>query len=266
MSRCNEKKRDLLAYAAGDMDGPRSALMAEHLDKCPGCRKNVDDLRTVLRGADSVKEEIRGALESVDWDELPEKITDFVFARETGPGRAARTGRFRNLLHGPHLKPVLAGVLMGIMIGSLAMVLVLRRPSPGPSSESAFFASGEFLEKVELEMARRETLDYLRESQYILLDFVQASPGQPDSGAAFGAQRATELLSRKKYLNAQLEKYQMAKAKAICDQIELLFLELVQISEELTQAELGKIQDLIRQRQLLLKINLVTKELEQSEV
>jgi hypothetical protein len=115
-------------------------------------------------------------------------------------------------------------------------------------------------------MARRETLDYLRKSEYILLDFVQAPAGAPVSPAAFETARARELLSRKKYLNAQLEKYQMAKAKAICDQIEMLFLELAQISEDLPQAELENIRSLIRERQLLLKINLVTKELERSEV
>lgn len=262
MKECAEKKKDLLAYAAGDMDEPRRKLMAEHIEQCSDCRKTADDFRTVLRGADSVKEEIRRALDAVDWTELPAKITDYVFDRAARPEHATRLGRFR--LHGLQLKPVLAGIAMGIVIGSLAMVLVLRRPAPGPGAE--FFASGEFLDSVELEMARRETLDYLQKSQYVLLDFVEAPPGSSGASTAFGAERARELLSRKKYLNAQLEKFQMAKAKAICDQIELLFFELAQISEELSQAELEKIQSLIRERQLLLKISLVAKELERREV
>ncbi len=58
----------------------------------------------------------------------------------------------------------------------------------------------------------------------------------------------------------------MAKARAICDQIELLFLELTQMSSELSEVEIERIRSFIEERQLLLKINLVEKELEQSEV
>jgi hypothetical protein len=78
--------------------------------------------------------------------------------------------------------------------------------------------------------------------------------------------RAKELLAKKKYLNPQLGNSRMAKAKVICDQIELLFLELSQISDDLTGAEMKRIQGMIEDRRLLLKISLVEKELEESEV
>ena len=58
----------------------------------------------------------------------------------------------------------------------------------------------------------------------------------------------------------------MAKAKQICDQIEMLFYELSQMSGGLSELELQRIQKLIQERQLLLKINLVKKELQKSEV
>jgi len=73
-------------------------------------------------------------------------------------------------------------------------------------------------------------------------------------------------LSKKKYIDNQLDKVKLAKAKAICDQIELLFFELTQISEDLSPEDLRKIQRLIEERQLLLKIKLVRKELQKSEV
>ncbi len=266
MNRCRKNRTELLAYAAGEMDEPRRTPMTEHLDQCSDCREEIEELRTLLQGADSFKEEIRRALESVDWKTVASRITDAVFDPAVRPSPETRPGRLRLWLQSPHFRPVLAGVAAGVVIGSLAMVLVLRRPAAGPAAGAEFFASGDFLDKVELEMARRETLDYLQQSQYVLLDFVQGPLGASVSPAAFETDKARELLSRKKYLNAQLEKYQMAKAKAICDQIEMLFLELAQISEDLPQAELEKIRDLIRERQILLKINLVTKELERSEV
>jgi len=58
----------------------------------------------------------------------------------------------------------------------------------------------------------------------------------------------------------------MVKAKAICDQIEMLFIELTRISSALSTEELESFRAFIEDRQLLLKINLIKKELKQSEV
>jgi len=50
------------------------------------------------------------------------------------------------------------------------------------------------------------------------------------------------------------------------DQIELLFLELSQLSPELSVRELEKVREMVEEKQLLLKINLIKKELQQGEV
>jgi hypothetical protein len=128
--------------------------------------------------------------------------------------------------------------------------------------------SQEFLDRVDLEMARRETLDYLDKSQYLLLDFVRYSPeGETELWKdEFAVNQARDLLSKKKYINPQLRKLRMAKAKAICDQIEFLFYELTQVKDDLTKEDLERIQRLIEEKQLLLKINLLKKELRESEV
>ncbi|MCK7470556.1 MAG: hypothetical protein MZU95_07005 [Desulfomicrobium escambiense] len=126
-----------------------------------------------------------------------------------------------------------------------------------------YFASGEFLDRAELEMARRNTVDYLEKSQYMLLDvFDSAEQWRRRAGRHPCRSGPGTSLQKKKYLNAQLERFQMAKAKAICDQIELLFRELAQIGDELPAAELGRIRGFVEERQLLLKINLVKKELQ----
>jgi hypothetical protein len=58
----------------------------------------------------------------------------------------------------------------------------------------------------------------------------------------------------------------MAKAKEICDQIEFLFFELTQVSGQLSEGDLQNIQNLIEEKQLLLKIKLLKKDLEEREV
>jgi hypothetical protein len=260
MNDCPMKNTDWLAYLSGDLEEGRRTTVAEHLKECPECRKEAEEIRRVLEGAGAVKGEIREALGSVDWEALPSRIADYVYARAEKPDKISVSERIRQWFLQARLKPALAGLALGLVLGSFGMYLALRQPAPRP--EAAFQASGEFLDKVELEMTRRETVDYLERSQYVLLDFFGTRSGPAPARSVFSSGQAKELLAKKKYLNAQLEKFQMAKAKAICDQIEMLFLELAQVSDELPAAELEKIRDMVRDRQVFLKINLVKKELQ----
>ena len=239
--------------------------MASHLKGCPKCREEVDEMKKVIDAAGLIKGEMGKAIASVDWEALPAKITDYVFGKTTRPRRLTVGERFR--LARFWMMPAYAAAVLGLILGSLTTFLILKRHAPSAVADNRFFASPEFIDRVELEMARRQTLDYLQKSQYLLLDLAQASSldkGRGMEQLAWG--RAKELLARKKYLNPQLGNSRMAKAKAICDQIELLFLELSQISDDLTGVEMKRIQRMIEDRRLLLKINLVEKELEESEV
>jgi hypothetical protein len=262
MNACPLKKTDWVAYLSGDLEDGRRTTVAEHLKECPECRKDVEEIRRVLEGADAVKGEIQEALRSVDWEALPSRVADYVFANAQKPEKVPLGERIRMGFLRPSLRPVLAGLVLGVVLGSAGMYLALRNPAPAPDQAKNYHASQEFLDSAELEMARRETVDYLEKSEYVLLDFFGTASGQASVRTASNVAQARELLSKKKYLNREFDKFQMAKAKTICDQIEMLFLELAQISGELPEAELAKIRDLVQDRQLLLKISLVKKELQ----
>ncbi len=236
--------------------------MTEHLDKCPECRAENDAVTRLLKETEAVRSEIRRAAASVEWDSLPALVADRAMAGSRSRGRAASTASPRGWLDFFRLRPAMAGLLGGLVVGSAAMFFILRTPGTGPGRNGGFHASGEFLDRAELEMARRNTLDYLEKSQYLLLDVFESAGEDRTVPAALSSERTRDLLSRKKYLNGQFERFQMAKAKAICDQIEILFRELAGISEEMSAAELERIKDIVEERQLLLKINLVRKELE----
>ncbi len=267
MNDCPKKNGEWLSYLLKDQEEARRSALAAHLEKCPACRNEVEELRRVVEGADSMKGEIRQVLDSVDWEALPGRIADYVYREAERPRREPAFRRLRLWAAQAALRPVLAGLILGVVLGSLGMYLALRRGGPAGAGERdrGYYASADFIDKAQLQIARRETLDYLERSQYLLLDFVQKPTGGASVPASFSSSQAKELLLKKKYLNAELDRYQMAKAKAICDQIEVLFQELAQISENLPAAELQSIRDLIQERQLLLKINIVKKELE-SEV
>jgi len=257
MNKCPMGRKERADFFAGPTDEARRRTMSEHNDKCPDCRAEADAYEKLVRETDAVKAEIRRAAATVDWDALPALIADRAAAELPKP--AARP---RAWLAPFRLTPVLAGAAAGLVVGAVVMYFALRAPGPRPDPGVGYFASGEFLDRAELEQARRNTVDYLEKSQYMLLEMLDSSEQGPVVPPAIRAERARDLVQKKRYLNAQLERYQMAKAKAICDQIELLFRELAQVSDELPAAELGRLRGFVEERQLLLKINLVKKELQ----
>jgi len=268
MMDCKKIKKDLVAFLYGELREDEKKLMKAHLDACPDCRRELQHMKEVIKGADSLQEDIEKAMASVDWEELPSKITEAVFEKEVPLPRDRWLAGISRSFFQPRLRPVYAALLIGVLLGSFITFMVLRSPLPRETETGEFFVSQDFLERVELEMARRETLNYLEESQYLLLDFIQ-SPSEKSAEfwqSEFASQKARGLLAKKKYISPQLDKFKMAKAKAICDQIEYLFYELAQISVLLSEEEISKIQNMIEEKKLLLKIKLLKRELEQSEV
>lgn len=260
MTSCRECRRSLVEYLSGELDPGRGEATMTHLKDCPGCRAEEARLRRVLETAATRKGEADRAMESIDWEALAQRIADAAERRARPEPRRS----FLNWL----FRPALAYLLVGLFVGGLAMFGAFKAGLFNPRARTAYFASKDFLEKTETELARRETVSYLERSQYLLLDFAQTPPDK--AGMAWGKDvasgAAADLLSRKKFINTELDKIPMAKAREICDQIEALCLELSQVGGRLSESQWKEIQGRVRQSQLLLKIDLVKKELESREI
>lgn len=232
---------------------------------CPDCRKKWEEAEAILRGAAALKDDVLKAMETVDWNSLPERIADRAVTR---PAARPVRGHARLALPAFGWKPVFAGALCGLLIGASLMYFAVRTPRPAGSPIMGIHASGEFIDRAELSVAKRETIDYLEKSQALLLNFVQATPEEAgrilrdESSLA----RTADLLSKKRLMNAHLDDAAMAKARKICDQIERLFVELSQISREISAEEAARIQQYVEDKNLLLRIKLLRGELAGSEV
>jgi len=268
MKDCKKTQRNLVAFLYGECCASDRKKVEAHLEKCQKCKQEFLELMEVYKAADSLNADMERVSESVDWENLPSHIAGAVFDKEQTRDRRQRRVDLWPFLLQPRFKPAYAGLLLGIMLGAIVTFLILRPFSLRVSSETRIIAPQGFYDRMELEIARRETIDYLQRSEYLLLDFVQSPPEQSAEfwKSEYASQKARDLLSKKKYIDPQLDKIKLAKAKLICDQIELLFFELMQISDELSAKELENIKHLIRERQILLKIKLVSKELQKSEV
>jgi len=269
MKTCEDFRRAWRIILAGDSRPEAPEGWEEHAAMCAECGRERDGLRTILDGAEALHEDVRKAMDGVDWDGMAERIADTAFAgrRRTEAAPARRAG-FWAALFAPPRRFVFAALLAGIVLGAGTMSLVLRPGVFRRPAAAALRASGEFVDRVEFSLAKREAIDYLDKSQALLLDFVQATPEAAARSVSGGdsSRRARDLLAKKRYLNRGLESIRMAKAREICNQIEILFLELAQLSDELTPREAAEIQRFVEDKNLLFRIRLVRRELEESEV
>jgi len=267
MKECKRINNDLVAFLYGELQDERQEFISSHLKECSSCQRKMERLRKVQKGADSLNEDIKTAMASVDWNALPAQITDTVFGKEVQEPKESWVVNISRILFQPKLRPVYAALLIGVFLGALLTYVFVRSPFQRKTTADLISYPPDFIEKVELEMARRETLDYLKKSQYLILDFVQTSAEKEPSSwqRKFASQKVKDLLSKKKYINQQLNKFKMAKAKEICNQIEFLFYELAQMNDEIPAWRLQEIHNFIEEKQLLLKIKLLEKELKQSE-
>ncbi|HOP61552.1 MAG TPA: hypothetical protein PKZ60_09125 [Candidatus Saccharicenans sp.] len=264
MKNCRYYRQDWLAYLLGELDSNRQKMMAEHLARCQRCQKELNEIKDVIGRTEDWRSELGKTMADIDWDRLQVAITDNVFRQKESQSAAGTAAPLKHR----HWQPALAGLVAGLLLGMFFSYLLLR-PERWPESTSRGNSKvnlpAGFVQRVDLALAQRETLDYLERSQYLLLELLQAK--SPDEVSALLTQdRIQKLLTEKKYLNNQLEEVKLAKAKMLCDQIEMLFLELIQLSPEMSETELSSLREIIENRQLLLKINLVKKELQTSEV
>ncbi|MBN2245927.1 MAG: zf-HC2 domain-containing protein [Candidatus Aminicenantes bacterium] len=266
MSKCKKIKKELVAFIYDELAVNERRRVELHLQACPSCRKDLHKITQAMAPVDNISSDIQKVMDSMDWGNISVEITNRVFEQEkNGALRMERKKWISNLLDS-RFRPVYAALLLGLMLGSFLTYVALRKSRSFQEAGAKIIMPAGFLDRVELELARKETLDYLEKSQYLILEIVR-SPESSGMTASHGTtQRVQDLLSKKKYINQQLDHFEMVKAKEICDQIEMLFYELSRISEDLPQEELERIQSLIRDRQILLKIKILKEELQESEV
>ena len=266
MSQCKSIKKELAAFLYNELEEEKRLRVETHLDECPDCRQELNNIKQTMAPVEDFSSEIQQVMDSLDWENVSAEITDRIFEQEKN--RVPQPERKRGISNilSPRFRPVYAALLVGLMMGSFLTYLTLRRSGSFNASQNNIIVPAAVLDRIELELARKETLDYLEKSQYLILDLVRSAEPSGFETSQFTSERAKDLLSKKKYINQQLDRFEMVKAKEICDQIEMLFYELSRISEDLPQDELKRLQSLIRDRQILLKIKILKEELQESEV
>lgn len=259
---CRRARRllPLLHYAA--LDPGESAAVEAHLAACPGCSREWSETRRLLGGVDETTAFPRQG--EVDWER---------FARDTvARARAAAAAPERRR---PAL-PSLAGwgaALAAAMLAAFAVLSLLRRPIPADgnglaprhetvASPESMRRSAEFIEG---RLARRGAARYLEDSRALLVGLVQSRARcRKEDGAldvTLEKERSCQLLRRKNLYEGDLTGLEDQRLAALVGQLETILIQVSSLSDCVAARQIHDLRDQIERRQILLRIDLVTREM-----
>ena len=126
---CRKVRKLIPLAAGGDLSPRRARAVRAHLDACPACRAELEDLQTALAGfkAAARAEKVIDWSES-EWKALMARVAAGAGADERAPVRAPR----------PMLLPRWAAAsVIGAFLGLAVLSALFRGPSPHPELATA---------------------------------------------------------------------------------------------------------------------------------
>ncbi len=257
MSECNEIRESLVLHAEGLLDPAFAARVRTHIDTCAACRAEYEDLSRVtgwLR-----EPALFAPPEDYAWQLLPQTLA----------------ARARSVPAAPRWVPTNIGRASWILGVAATLVLAcgglwiayrsLQVKQLAPAVQAPLEAPGNqrFLEKIQDAYARQVTARYLEECRDLLLNVVHAEPTCPDEKLDLSVEvaQARELLRRKRLIESELQRPEVARARELCDELETLLVGLSSADRCETRDRLQHMERLMERQRLLLRINVVQAEL-----
>jgi hypothetical protein len=237
----------LLACAA--LEGEERLRVERHLEACAFCREEHAALQGVLDLARS--DPARRAAPPLPAAILAARVRARLAAADVAPASRLRW-----------LRP--AGMLAAAAaVVWLALPHVVRAPAPAPSREVR--VPNEMLARMERTQVREQTARYLNEAGAVLVTVAgQGNDCAHDSeriDVAEESTRSRELLRRRELL-VDLEAAEVATARPVLEDVEQILLEVAGLEACARSGDLERIGDHIARRRLLMKIDLMARELQ----
>ncbi len=239
--------------ATGALDGPERAAALAHAEACAACRTDLEAAQDVLALAGH--DPVRDALPPLPVGALLARVQ----ARIAETEAAARPG-----------PPRWVKVLVPLAAAAAIAVVTLRRPSPeprpvAPAAPRQATVSEDSLRRLESSMARENAVRYLNDAQDVLVTVASAplacdrKRARVDVGEE--ARRSRELLSRRALL-VETDRAEMAGARPVLEDVSNMLREVAALDPCSRPEELLAIQRQMSRQRLLMKIDLMTWELQ----
>ena len=250
-------RRDAALHATGALEGPERAAVAAHLESCAECAQEVAELRA--------------ALDLVAQDPLRS-------ARPPIPLAALVTRVNARLDEATPARPGWRPVWVAAGVAAVALVAVLGRealrpgvpaaiPSSAPSRPTAAHtsASSDALNRLEHTLERERAARYLTEAGDVLVTVASAPQRCARRAHAVEvgeeAERSRELLAQRR-LFVEPDAASVVAARDVLDDVEEMLRQVAALDPCARPQDLEAIRGEIARRHLLMKIDLMTRELQ----
>jgi len=235
--------------AAGALDEAERAAALAHAEACADCRTELEAAQDMLALAG--RDPVRDALPPLPVGALLARVQARITEAEAEGPRGTRWTR----------------VLVPLAAAAAVAAAMLRHPAPGPPPAAPRQAtvSEEALRRLEASMARDNAVRYLNDAQDVLVT-VAAAPLACDRKRARvdvgeEARRSRELLSRRALL-VEADRAEMAGARPVLEDVSNTLREVAALDPCSRPEELLAIQRRMSRQRLLMKIDLMTRELQ----
>ena len=247
--------------ALGALAGSERAETDGHVARCERCRREVEALRALHETL--LADPARSAEPDLPLPALVARVEAKV--TETLAGRRAR----RAWALGAGLPAAAAAVLAAGLLLPRLVSRLLPRPAGSPTAEvvspEAPGVSAAAMARLERTVAREQTARYLTDAGDVLVA-VAAAPSdcdredeRVDVGAA--SARSRELLARRA-LVVDAAPQSVASARPVLDDVEQALREVASLESCVRRRDVERLRDDVERRRLLMRIRLMTRELE----
>jgi len=260
-------------YAALTAEDGETLL--RHLSSCAPCASQWETLRQALDAADP--ETVFPTEADVDWDRLARATV----ARARAAAAAGIEGSSAAALPGAPRRPIAtlvpAAARWAVLAAAavLAALLVYGWPGRREAGTARVVSGGpptaesvrESAAVIETRMARRGATRYLTDSRVLLLNLVQAparcrkADGQFD--ITFEKEKSRELLRRKNLHEGNLDTLRDRRLTDLVGQLESLLIQVASLEDCASARQLHDLREQIEKRQILLRIDLLTREIQE---
>jgi hypothetical protein len=254
MKECLKIKKLLPLSILGDgLSLTEEEQVQRHLQDCAACRTELQELQALIRTTGEMNEDIDRVMDSVDWDRSRQQILSRIEwdrTHRTAPHRSS-ANRWT-----PRLGLVAASVLLvGILIGYLLFGPSER--SHGVLTDRAEGESTYTVAVIEDNFKQKTIVDYFQQIRFLFLDLLEA-----DRLTDLDPALSQSLLTHTRYLQNSIQNdYSLINVRELLEDIEFILVEIEQYQADPSSEMLGFIRDLIKNKRLLLKIHLISKDI-----
>jgi hypothetical protein len=256
-------RRKVALLAAGVLDGDERAWAERHVERCARCRAERDELLALVRAME--EDPLREAVPGVPASAFAAQVE-----RALDRALAAPSGRPRWFL------VALPAAATVVAVSLLAPAVVGRmRPTPAPTlapiprppadAAAAAVSTEEALARIERNLAREHAARYLADAGDVIVT-VAASAADCDRASdrldvGEAPERSRELLEKRR-LVVDAGGEAVASAQGVLDDVELALREVSTLPSCVRRRDVDRLRRAVEDRQLLMRIRLMTRELE----